>query len=510
MDTGSIRRKKKTRNDLYKEEDVMTGQEKERKISLLDLIWAVCLKWRSMLLCAIVFSILAGAISYYRSSQSVEASKAAIQNRQIPTLDAASQRKMTTYLQYRDSLQILDDYVANSYLMRLNPNDFYVGTLTYFVDNHAGETDAGTDNAVAIVGAYQSVLHDTAFLQEALGVDEAQAPYVTEAIDFDATDRFNTSGSNSQQSISDSAEHMLTIYAYADGEENCGKLLAKIQEKIDEQKSVIQKSLGVFELIPVASSINRKADNDLLSYQKINVERGNNYLQTITNMENVFSSAEKQYLAALDLEAELLEDSSKEEAIMQAKPAVGKKLMLVGFIMGILAAAVIACAGYLLNNHLMVEDSFEELYGVKLYSTILTKENSKKKWFSFLDSRIEKLRHMGRHYFAYEEAVEMAAANIRVYAKAHAISEIYVTGCAMEKKEEKIVQELQKGLNKSGVKLIAGKSVLYNAEALEKSVECGHVLLMESAGKSLYREIREEIEVCDRQNVKIMGTIVVQ
>ena len=488
----------------------MTGQEKERKISLLDMIWAICLKWRSMLLCAVVFAILAGGISYYKSSQSVAASKAAIRNRQIPTLDAASQRKMTTYLQYRDSLQILDDYVTNSYLMRLNPNDFYVGTLTYFVENHAGENVSGTDNAVAIVGAFQSALHDTAFLQEALGADEAQAPYVTEAIDFDASDRFNTSGSNSQQSISDAAEHMLTIYAYADSQENCEKLIAKLQEKIEEQKSGIRESMGAFELVPVASSVNRKADNDLLSYQKINVERGNNYLQTIANMENAFSSAEKQYLAALDLEEELLTDNSKQTAILQAKPSVSKKLVIVGFVMGILAAAVVACAGYLLNTCLMAEDQFEELYGVKLYSTVLTKEDGRKKWFSFLDRGIIRLRHMGRHYFEYEEAVEMAAANIRVYAKAHDISEIYVTGCAMGKKEEKIIQELQKGLYKAGVKLIAGKSVLYNAEALEKSVECGHVLFLESAGKSLYREIREEIEVCDRQNIKIMGAIVVQ
>ena len=43
------------------------GYGKEKEINLFDLFGAVCLKWRSILVCATILAVLAGTISYVNS-----------------------------------------------------------------------------------------------------------------------------------------------------------------------------------------------------------------------------------------------------------------------------------------------------------------------------------------------------------------------------------------------------------------------------------------------------------
>jgi len=55
---------------------------------------------------------------------------------------------------------------------------------------------------------------------------------------------------------------------------------------------------------------------------------------------------------------------------------------------------------------------------------------------------------------------------------------------------------------------VAGKPVLRNAEALEEMAEIGAVVLLETAGESLYGEIVEEIEICKHQKVTVLGSVI--
>ena len=49
---------------------------KEREIALVDLLVAILLRWRVVILAMLIGGMLMGAFSYYRSSQTAEAQRA--------------------------------------------------------------------------------------------------------------------------------------------------------------------------------------------------------------------------------------------------------------------------------------------------------------------------------------------------------------------------------------------------------------------------------------------------
>ena len=53
-------------------------------------------------------------------------------------------------------------------------------------------------------------------------------------------------------------------------------------------------------------------------------------------------------------------------------------------------------------------------------------------------------------------------------------------------------------------------NVLYNAEAMEKLENEKGVVLVEKAGSTLYNEVSKEIELLTRQDIAVLGGIVVE
>lgn len=52
-------------------------------------------------------------------------------------------------------------------------------------------------------------------------------------------------------------------------------------------------------------------------------------------------------------------------------------------------------------------------------------------------------------------------------------------------------------------------NVLYNVESLEKLGNAKGVVLLEKAGSALYTEIAQELEVLRRQDIRVLGGIIV-
>lgn len=481
----------------------------EREINLLDMFWAVCLKWRQIIVWAFIFAVLAGGFSYLKSARTAKVAMEPAEEISLEDiqLEEDSQNDANAYLEYKQMYSNQIMYNDNASLMQLDANGFYREVITYYVDNHFSveyPLIGKTNNINAIVESYKSELRDEEFvgkLEELTGCSEAESSYVKELIDCD-----NKYGKLSTK-VNDTG--ILSVSIYSNDEETCKALAELVKESLEGGKATVTQKLGEHDITLIEDNYDYIADLDLLKYQQENVSKLSTYATNLDNMKSKLSDDEISYIEAYEREKILENEEVGEEVTDIPLVTISKKLVIVGFVGGGVLAFFIYALFYLLNSKLRLEDDFEEMYNIKLLGNVVTKSETKKKWFGFVDVLFNKMRHLNKRYFTKEEAVSMVAASIKIGARKLSTSKVYVTGAAVGKQEKFVVEQLKKELKKTDVELILGKPILYDAESLEQSAEVGCVVLIESVGVSLYREVAEEIEICKHQETKVLGAVVV-
>lgn len=481
----------------------------EREINVIDMFWAICLKWRQMLIGAVIFAVLAGGFSYLKSAQAAKASIEPTQKIALEDieLEEDSQREAISYLDYKQLYNEQKQYNDNAPIMQLDAGGFYRSVITYYVDNHFTveyPLMSKTNNINAMVEAYRSELRNeefTAKLQELTGCNDAEISYEKELIDCN----------NKYGKLSTIANEtgILRISIYGSNEEECKVLAELVKESLQAGKAAIAEKLGEHDITLIEDNCDYISDSELLKYQQENIAKLSTFVTNSSNLKSKLTDSELSFVDAYEREQSLENELETEENVDILVATVSKKLIVLGFVGGAIVVFCVVAVFYLFNNRLRLEDDFEMLYGIILLGNVILKDKKKKKWLGCIDNFFNKMRHLNKRYFEEDEAVSMVAAGIKIASKKKNATKVYVTGATIGETEKHVIEKLKNELKKTNVELVAGKPILYDAEALEQSAECGFVVLLERAGASLYKEIAEEIDICQNQGMEILGTVVV-
>lgn len=481
----------------------------EMELNLADMFWAIMMKWRALIICGILFAILAGGVSYIKSVKQIEAEKQA--TTQEIKLEGEALDNAEDYLAYWELYKKQKEYNENSLMMQLDGNRFYKATLSYYIDNKyilEYPEIAKSDNIAAFTNQYISYLECDEFydkLPDAADNQDKKA-YYSEAIDF-----LNQYGGGKAIRID---ANLLTIAVYHENREECLAIAQIIDEIITEKQAEVTQLLGEHEVIQVRNECILTADDDLLEYQNKNFVAQNTQRVNMNTMEKNLTKNELAYVSqkmqeerdSIEAEGEAL--TQAEEGLQNVSPSISKKLVVVGFLAGVILAAGVAALAYLFRAKLHMRDDFERLYGVKLLGNVVY-DKRKKKLFGFVDRLLIKLRDCRRHYFKEEEICGMIAAGVRIAAAKADTDKVFVTGTNLEGKGKEFIKKLDNLLKKDNITMLIGNNILYDPAALEKLVETGHVVLVEEAEKSLYDEIRKEIETCRYHKIDVIGAVVI-
>lgn len=488
---------------------------KERELSLYDMFWAICLKWRSILAVAIVFAVLAGAFSYVQSAKQIEANSKIVTDETEDSLEklytrmSYDEQKMADgYLNYKKSYDDLVAYNENAPLMQLDANDFYKGEISFYIDtNYAVEYPVieKKDDTVAITNAYKSVISSQDFanhMSDVLGIEKTA--YALEMVDSKGV----YAGVNALDN--EESQGLLSICVYAKDEETCLQLEELVKENVLAKKNELKQQFGEHEINVLKEEISRTASAELLKYQKANMELAYTCSNNMYNMYIRFADYQKAYInqARIDEGAKTVLPETTEENTVVLTPTISKKMIVLGFLGGACLIFVFWAFVYIFSTRLRLEENFEQIFSSKLLGNV-PMADKKKKWFFFVDGLFEKLRHFNKRYFALDDALDMVAANIRIAMKNADSKKIMFTGAACGEEEKKMIKLLEERLKKDGIEIVFESSILYNAESLEKLVETGRVVLVERAEKTFQHEVAREIEICTQQNIDLIGTVIV-
>lgn len=475
----------------------------EREISLWDLFWAVCLQWRKIILGAVICAVLMGAFSFYKSNSEIQQEKAAADTPlESVTLEEEQMELAQLYIEYRTLQEQERQYAEKSPIMQMDGTKVYRGDVSLYVDNHHETTYPvieKNDNTDALVKYYESLLTSQQLSSEICSIYGGLAEdslYYGELIDI---------------STEEEGEGILAASVYAEDKEVCGKILQLVQDIVHANKEEAEKQFGTHDVNVISNGCVQTSDVYVINLQRDSLSRSHGYFNSLTSLQTQLTPEQLNYIAVYEgnLKKSAEQNEAAEAVPAEEKASVSIKYILVGIVGGAFVVFCFCVLFYILDAKIRLEDDLESSLNEKVLGKVILTEKKNKKWFAFLDKFLTGLRHYNKHFFEKKAAIQMIAANIKILAKQCGTNQIYVTGASCGEIEKNIVDQIIKELKGEQVKLIFGKPVLYNAEALVQMEEVGYALAIEQTGHSLYRELEQESIACADQGVKLLGYVIV-
>ena len=99
---------------------------------------------------------------------------------------------------------------------------------------------------------------------------------------------------------------------------------------------------------------------------------------------------------------------------------------------------------------------------------------------------------------------------MKIAAVKNGLNNICLMGCSLSAGADVVCESLKAALEKEGITVTVLDNLLYNAEVMEKVETMAGVVLVEKAGSTLYNEIASELALLKRQEITVLGGIIVE
>lgn len=305
----------------------------EKAISLISLCLYLLSKWKLMVVAGVVLAIAAGGFTYMESSKAAKASVKELSIEEVEasfaTEDAlmAAKNKIEKINEYKQNLEEREFYLENSIMIKLDPNGYYEGKLTYVV--------SGVDE--------QEVLKNAALLKGMI-LSEENFEKITEALnDTKDTALLKEVVVDETVYITNCAEVVVKARHYE--KEECEKIL-----------EYLKKDIPNVEL--VGEQINIKLDNSLIGFSTDMINAKNAMYDSMKNLENSMSALEKTYY-------EMLENPDViKEPVVVVEPSVDLKLVTIAAVAGVFCVSGLYGVFYLLGGLVHTKEELESWIAV--------------------------------------------------------------------------------------------------------------------------------------------------
>lgn len=488
----------------------------EREIDLLDMIADILSHWRGLLAALIIGAILMGGLSYvksYRNVQRIQSVEQEVLNRQSVDNQIAQLEQQLTPTQALAVQALIEQektyarqkaYMENSLSMQLDPEQIAERDLIYSI------TTENPEQSCLLTQVYTDLINSTSmyqWIEEKTGI---AANVVGELVYTEAGRNDRAVVNNARNGVAANPMKSNVKIIVRDAQEpDCDQLAEAVKEYMTEQQKTLEQRLGTHQLILLSDTGATVADANLRNLQRNSVNDLATLATAVGKAKTDLTAEQQQYYDLLTweesetVEAEQSDVTGEQPAV---SPSISKKYVLLGAVLFAFVYAGILFLIYIFNSKIRVSDELQTLYHIPQIGVVVRDSG---KQFVF-DKWIDDLRHYGKRKFNAEQSMELAFAAVKIAAAKNRLNSICLMGCNLDAGAGKVCETLKTALEKEQLNVTVLDNVLYNAEAMEKVDAMTGVVLVEKAGSTLYNEIAGELELLKRQEIAVLGGIVVE
>lgn len=477
-----------------------------KEIDLLDMIADILSHWRGLLIALVCGAALLGMYSYMNSfytvqkecvQETVDQDKTAVQKQLMQmeeSMEGSKKAAVLITVEDEKEYEIKKTYFENSVYMQLNPLQVAQTELVYHIQT------ADVDQNMQSIMPYELLLNNVGLYEWVAGQTGIDASSAKELILLENVSELKVQGAT-QKSVLEIGSDSLKVTILQADEDSCRQLTEAVKSYISDVTDL--------ELALISETSGVVINKDVMSEQ---VKYGNELTSLQTAIETAkeeFTENQKQYYDLLtweETETEQTVQEPKTEETTTVSPAVSKKYVVLGAVLFAFVYAMILAMGYIFNTKVRVSDELQQIYGIPQIGLVV-KESGKK---LFLDKWIDSLRNYGKRKFTAEQSMKLAFTAIKIAVVKNGQNSICLIGCNMNAGAGKVCESLKAALEEEQIRVTVLDNVLYDAEAMEKVDAMQGAVLVEKAGSTLYNEINDELALLKRQEILVLGGIIVE
>lgn len=469
----------------------------EREISLVDLLVEILLHWRMFIVWMAVGAVLLGAFSYMRSGNAIQQQQTETKKtEQAPEewLTEEEIRNAAYVAAYENTYLSKEAYLAQSPLMKMDANHIYVGEAIIAIEAQDRQVGCDIEKVYEGIGAGSALISKIA---EEFGIETAG---VGEMILLNGL----TAGNNTLQEVE--GTNSFRIVVMDSEEDRCQAMLETIVAFLKEKQSNIESALGKHDFIVVDKSFGVVSNTAIAEKQQKVLNDIASMKKTLSDEKDKLSDVERQYYNLLVSGEKAEENSVPETAPV---PGISIKYVILGMVMAAFLYAFILFMIYIFTAKVRSTDNLQELYNIPQLGMIPA-DKKHKKIFDFVDRWILSLRNRNKRQFISEEALGLASVAIKMSAGKESLSEICLVGCGLKERSLDVCEKIKTQLKEENIHTDILNNVLYDAQAMGELEKAKGAVLVEEAGSTMYQEITGELEILNRQGIKVLGGILVE
>lgn len=269
----------------------------------------------------------------------------------------------------------------------------------------------------------------------------------------------------------------LTIYHYET--DKAQKILDVIEKKLFEMFPKIQEIQGNFDFQKLNSTSYIKADINVTNTQNNNKNNLKSYSSNVADYDN-------KLISQKNAKADFIK-KNEPEVIIKEKLDTKKEIVKYG-ILGMISGMVLILGyfmiKYIIGNRIKSEEDLvnTDLNIIGCYS----------------------------YKSGYKPDLERCLVDLELWAKEYTISKFYLNALRESKIVIKVIDDLVKKIKDINLQVEYGYHTYENAEDLKRLVESKYCILLIETGKTTYSQIEQQINLCKKFHVIILGCILVE
>ena len=463
------------------------NQQKELDLKLI--IFRVFYSWRKIILFGIIMSLLLGGYRYFSLNRTLnnEVNKRGQEKAYKTALDTYNINKETLETEIKNlqnSISNLIDYNDNSILMKINPFNEQLASISYYVD---------TDYQIMPELSYQNM--DTSDSIIKAYINKTQSNDIIDYMDDKLSVTIDKKYLKELITTSfDFENNMFFILVAHIDLKICEEIASIIKEYIEQQKDSISNIIGNHSLSIIDYSVQSTVNLDLDSKQKNNQQTLAGYETNLKTKQDELNNLSAP-VKAPDLSGIIMKSSIK--------------FIIVGFIAGCFIAFLVYIFIYIMSDRLYDLKNLRTVYKLKILGKI--DKRGKRRLFGFIDKVIKRLEGTSEKDMAEDEAIERIYANLKaiINSKDTNNHNIIISGAADIDKINNICTKLAKIEKDSSYRFVSSGNINYTADTINKLMECNAIVLVEEIGKSTYNEIGKQLDNINDLGKDVVGVVLI-
>ncbi len=470
-------------------------------IDLFDYLWNLVSQWKTILIFALIISILAMLLQYHRDMQTYNST-----GTQVMTVDSlqeklTSEELVTVEYTVRQKLLLekYQRYMDQSPLLSIDPSQERVLKKTYVIlgcDATTTASLADAYNALFLSSAFVDGIG--AFMPEGEHQEYASALIVPGAVAVTATDEKEVTQGSGVVGVS------IILLDGMDADTVGGF----VEKTVNDYTASLTATIGAHTLQPVTSDETTLVNIELAGEQQDIINYSYIIRNSVQLMSQNFSETQKNLYELMLEEAHKTADDAEEASITidPVHPSFSKKSLVLGFVVGVMLYVFAYLVLVLFKKTIKTAKECEDTMGIRTLGEL--HEFRAQGWKRLFASKLF-------YGFKYKKFRDVALQTNKIvdslvaYGKKHPGCKIqFVSVAPLTEAEETHIHEMMDNAKEKGLELsLLVGDINRDTTFHQNLAQADQIVLVLCANRSKYEDIDLCMNLAEESNLDVVGSV---